>query len=176
MPGRTDHGGVARVVEIADRQRDVIERGQRVAVFGLKAGHTVRHVCFGVAVAAVLGDHQAPAQGVQRLGGISVAEGVAVGVKRKRERIRVVGGLGGLDQAVRGGPRLLTATGDRQCEDQVCPGDFVGVAAASEPGAHHSTHRSGWPMARYQRRAPPRGRTAPLRGGHCRSPAGRHRL
>ena len=58
--------GVARVVEIADRQSDVIERGQRVAVLGLEAGQTARHVCFGIAVAAVLGDHQTPAQGVQR--------------------------------------------------------------------------------------------------------------
>ena len=32
------HGGVARVVVVADRQRDVVERGQRVAVFGLQAG------------------------------------------------------------------------------------------------------------------------------------------
>ena len=62
----THHGGVARVVEVADRQRDVVERGQRVAVFGLEAGQTARQVCFVVAVAAVLGDHQAPAQGVQR--------------------------------------------------------------------------------------------------------------
>ena len=27
-------------MEVADRQSDVIERGQRVAVFGLKAGQT----------------------------------------------------------------------------------------------------------------------------------------
>jgi len=42
-----------------------------------------------------------------------------VGEERKREHIRVVGGFGGVDQAGRGGPRLLTATGERQCVDQV---------------------------------------------------------
>ena len=42
--GGAHPGGVARVVEVADRQRDVIERGQRVAVFGLKAGQTGRQV------------------------------------------------------------------------------------------------------------------------------------
>ena len=31
-----DRRGVARIVEVADRQSEVIERGQRVAVFGLK--------------------------------------------------------------------------------------------------------------------------------------------
>jgi hypothetical protein len=35
--------GVARVVEAADRQRDVVERGQRVAVYGLEAAQTDRH-------------------------------------------------------------------------------------------------------------------------------------
>ena len=39
-----DHGGVARVVVVADRQSEVIERGQRVAVFGLKSGQTGRQV------------------------------------------------------------------------------------------------------------------------------------
>ena len=38
----TDQGGVARVVVVADRQREVIERGQRVAVLGLEAGQTGR--------------------------------------------------------------------------------------------------------------------------------------
>ena len=31
-----DRRGVARIVEVADRQSEVIERGQRVAVLGLK--------------------------------------------------------------------------------------------------------------------------------------------
>ena len=92
-------------------------------------------MCLVEAVAAVLGDHQAPAQGVQRADGIGVAEGEAVGEQRERERTRVAGGLGGLDQAVRGGHRLLTGTGDRQCDDQACPGECVGVATACELGA-----------------------------------------
>jgi hypothetical protein len=44
-------------------------------------------------------------------------------------------GFGGLDQAVRGGPRLLTATGERQRPHEDCPGDPVGVATACELGA-----------------------------------------
>ena len=107
-------------MEIPDRKCDIVERGQRVAVLGLEAGQTARDACFGIAVAALLGDHQTAALGVQRRGGISVAERVTVGVERKRERSRVAGGLGNLDQAIRGGPRLLTATRDRQCDGQVC--------------------------------------------------------
>ena len=42
--GDADNGGVARVVVVADRQSEVIERGQRVAVFGLKSGQTGRQV------------------------------------------------------------------------------------------------------------------------------------
>ena len=108
--GETDVGDVARVVEVADRQSDVIERRQRIAVFGLKPRQRGRQQWFGQAAAAVLGDHQAPAQGLQRAVGISIAEGVAIGVERVGERPRVVGGLGGVDQPVRGGPRLLTGT------------------------------------------------------------------
>jgi len=62
----------------ADHQRDVIERGQRVAVFGLEAAQSGRQVCLVVAIAAVSGDHQAPAQGVSRCDGIGVEEGVQV--------------------------------------------------------------------------------------------------
>ena len=40
--GGAHHRGVARVVVIADRQRDVFECGQRVAVLGLEAGQTGR--------------------------------------------------------------------------------------------------------------------------------------
>ena len=40
----THDGGVARVVVVADRQSEVIERGQRVAVLGLEAGQTGRQV------------------------------------------------------------------------------------------------------------------------------------
>ena len=77
------------VVVVADRQSEVIERGQRVAVFGLEAGQDARQVGLDEAVAAVLGDRQAPAQGLQRADGIGVAEGEAVGEQRERERTRV---------------------------------------------------------------------------------------
>ena len=40
--GAAHRGGVARVVEGADRQRDVVERGERVAVYGLEAAQTDR--------------------------------------------------------------------------------------------------------------------------------------
>ena len=42
--GGTDMGDVARVVEIADGQSDVIERRQRVAVFGLKRRQSGRQL------------------------------------------------------------------------------------------------------------------------------------
>ena len=35
--GMVDQGHVARVVVFADRESEVVERGQRVTVFGLKA-------------------------------------------------------------------------------------------------------------------------------------------
>jgi len=79
-----------------------------------------------------LGDHQAPAQGFERANGISIAEDVAVRPKRVREHIGVVGGFGGVEQPVRGGPRLLTGLGDRQRDDQGCPRECMGVAAACE--------------------------------------------
>jgi hypothetical protein len=40
--GAAQPGGVDRGVVGADRQRDVVERGQRVAVYGLEAGQTGR--------------------------------------------------------------------------------------------------------------------------------------
>ncbi len=82
-----------------------------------------------------MSDHHAPAHGLPRTVGIGVAEGVAVGVQRERERIRVVGGFGGVDQTVRGSHRLVIGTGDRQCDDQGCPGECMGVATACELGA-----------------------------------------
>ena len=42
--GETDDGDVARVVAVADGQSDVIERRQRVAVFGLKPRQTGRQL------------------------------------------------------------------------------------------------------------------------------------
>jgi hypothetical protein len=63
--GATDVGDVARVVAVADDQSDVIERRQRVTVLSLKPRQNVGQVGFVQAVAAVLGDHQAPAQGLE---------------------------------------------------------------------------------------------------------------
>jgi hypothetical protein len=40
--GAVQPGGVARVVVGADRQRDVVERGQWVAILGLAAGQSAR--------------------------------------------------------------------------------------------------------------------------------------
>ena len=37
-----DHCGVARVVVVADRQSDVIERGHRVSVCGFESGKSLR--------------------------------------------------------------------------------------------------------------------------------------
>src|SRR5690242_20754109 len=56
--GVTDLDGVAGVVVVADRQGRVVERGQRVDVFGLQSRKNLRHVCLVEAVAAVLGDHR----------------------------------------------------------------------------------------------------------------------
>ena len=50
-------GGVARVVVVADRQSEVFERGQRVAVLRLDSGQTARHVGLSAAVTAVLSDY-----------------------------------------------------------------------------------------------------------------------
>ena len=120
---------------VADRQSEVVERGQRVAVFGLNSAQDARQVCLVGAVTAVVRDDQAPAQGVQRAVGICVAEGQTIGEERERKHIRVAGGFGGVDQTARGGHRLVKATGDRQCDDQACRGECVGVAAARELGA-----------------------------------------
>ena len=78
-----DRRGVARIVVVADRQSDVIERGQRVTVFGFKSGQMASHVGLVGAVTAVLGDRQAPAQGLERADGIGVAVGDPVGEKRE---------------------------------------------------------------------------------------------
>ncbi len=133
--GRADHGGVAGRVVVADGHSDVIERSRRVAELGLVPRQTSRQIGLNGAVAAVLSDRQSPAAGFQRAVGIGVAEREPVGGEGVCERIGVSGGLGGVDQAVRGGSRLLTGTGERQCEYEACPGECVGVATACELGA-----------------------------------------
>ena len=110
-------GGVARVVVVADRQSEVFERGQRVAVLGLDPGQSARDVALIAAVTAGLSDYQASTQGLTYMVGIGVAEGDAVGEKRVRERPRVVGGLGGVDQAGRGSHRLAIETGHLESDD-----------------------------------------------------------
>ena len=87
------------------------------------------------AVAAVLSDHQAPAHGVERVHGIGVAEGEAVGEKRPRERPRVIRSFGNVDQALCGSYRVVAGPSDRQCEYYGCPRVGVNVATACEPGA-----------------------------------------
>ena len=109
--GYADHGGVAGLVVVADGHSDVIERSRRVAVLGLERGQTGRQDGLDGAVAAVLSDRQSPAAGIPRAVGVGVAEREPVGGKGICERIGVAGGLGGVDQAGRGGSRLLTGTG-----------------------------------------------------------------
>ena len=100
-----------------------------------RPGQTDRQLCLVEAVSAVLSDHQTPAKGVKRASGIGVAEGEPVDEKRERECIRVAGGLGGGDEAVRGGHRLVSRAFDRQCEYEACPGERVCVATAGKLGA-----------------------------------------
>jgi len=82
--GVAHHGGVARVVQSADCQSEVIECRHGVAVLSLEAGQNEREICLVGAVAAVLSDHQAPAQGVQCVDGIGFAPGEAVSEQRVR--------------------------------------------------------------------------------------------
>jgi hypothetical protein len=114
--GYADHEGVAGLVVVADGHSDVIERSRRVAVLGLERGQTGRQGGLDEAVAAVLSDRQSPAAGFPRAVGIGVAEREPVGGEGECERMGVAGGLGGVDKAGRGGSRLLTGTGERQCE------------------------------------------------------------
>ena len=61
--------------------------------------------------AAVLSDHQTPAQDVKRPDGICVTESRIVGKERPREHVRVACCLRSLDEAIRAIHRLPTATG-----------------------------------------------------------------
>ena len=61
----------------------MIKRGKRITVFGFKSGQIGSQVRLVEAVTAVLGDHQAPAQGIQCAKGIGIAEDDPVGEKRK---------------------------------------------------------------------------------------------
>ena len=141
-------GGVARVVIVADRQREVIERGQRVAVFGLESGQTGRQVCLVEAVAAVLSDHQAPAQGVTAHG-----RDRRRGRRSRRPAARTRAHTGcrwprrrRSDRSRRPSPHHRNRrTPVRE------PGHALVSVWVSRPRAswarHHSTDRSGWPMS-----------------------------
>src|SRR5262249_5075269 len=135
--GVADNGDVAGVVAVADRQSDGLEPGQQVAVFEyVKPGQSHRQNGLWEAVAAVLSDHQAPAEGVQCADGICFGECKAAGAEREREHERITRRLSGVDQAVSGVQRLLGGTGGRECENQTYPKEDVGVtAAACKPGA-----------------------------------------
>ena len=144
-------------------------------MFGLEAAQIERQLRLGNAVAAVLCDHQAPAQGVQRADGIGVAEGKAVGESANESMNGFARCLGGLDEAVRGSHRLLTGTGVHQAENQASPDEDVwcrGRVGAGR-GTTRPTVRDGrWPGTR--RQPSRRGRTAAHRGA-CRERFGRHR-
>jgi hypothetical protein len=61
---------------------EVFEGSQRVAVYGLVAAQVGRKMCQIGAVAFVLGDHQAPTEGVERTGGVGVTKRQSVGEER----------------------------------------------------------------------------------------------
>jgi len=77
-------------------QSEVIQRGQRVAVWCFESGPSDRQMRPVGAIPALSSDNQAPAQGFACAVGVGVAEREAVGEKRERERMWVVGGFGGL--------------------------------------------------------------------------------
>ena len=111
----------------------VFEGGQRVAGVCFESGQAGCQV--GLAVAAVLCDHQAPTQGVTRTDRIGGAEGEAIGLQRERDRIRVAGGLGGIDLDRSRRPSPHRRNGERQREERGCPSECVRVVSTCEFGA-----------------------------------------
>ena len=120
---------------MADRQRHVVQRDQWVAMLGLNVSEILCRVRLVETVAAVAGNRQGPAHKVERPGGIGVAEREPVGGERERQRVRVADCLGGLDEAIRGGHRLVGGSFGHQCEDEARPGDGMRVATACDLGA-----------------------------------------
>ena len=122
-----------------------------------------------------MGDHQAPAQGVKRAVGIGVAEGEPVGEKRERERKGVAGGFGGVDQTVRGGHRLVTATGDHQATTRAARMSAWVSRPRASWARHHSTAPFG--LADGQVRTAKQALDAVRhRRGSCRDASGRRRV
>lgn len=101
---------------------------------GVESAQDVGEVGFVVAVTAVLSDHQAPAHGITRTEWIRVTVRHAVDEKRESNYMGVVGGLGGLDQSLRGGHRGVVGSHHRLRDRQRCPGQYVSVAIASKLG------------------------------------------
>ena len=115
-------------------------------MLGLKAGQHYRQLRLDEAVAAVFGYHQTSTEGVQCADGLCVAEREAVGTSVKDIHVRVVRGLGGLDQTGRFGHRLATETSERESVNQACPEWSVVSRRRRSWARHISTHRSGCPM------------------------------
>ena len=95
-------------------------------------GQCHRQICLVGPIAAVLGDRHAPAHWIECAKRVCRAQGQAVGEQRKREHVRIVGRLGGADQAGRNGQRLLEATAPCERDDEGCPPEFVGVVTAGQ--------------------------------------------
>ena|SRR6476661_3428833 len=125
----------------------VFEGGQRVAGVCFESGQAGCQV--GLAVAAVLCDHQAPTQGVTRTDRIGGAEGEAIGLQRERDLIRVAGGLGGIDLDRSRRPSPHRRNGERQCEERAALVNACVSCPRASLARCHSTDRSGWPMSWY---------------------------
>ena len=97
------------------------------------------------AVAAVLSDHQTPAQGVQRPDGICVTESQTVGTERASEQDGLPVASAASIRPSAAIHRLPTATGQCKSDNQPCPDVDVGVAAACEQGAAQLGHPLGLP-------------------------------
>ena len=173
-----EHVGVARVVIVADRQGEVIERGQRVAVSASKrhrlAARFVSLTRLPLSWAIARPRRRASSEPT----GSALTDGPAVGLQRKREDTRVAGRFGGLDQAVRGGHRLVIGTANRQCHDAGTPvvfGCTRGVAdrvraerGTTDPPLRLADGDVGTANKALRRRTG-------LRRGHCSLPFGRPR-
>src|SRR5262249_54873158 len=90
------------------------------------------HVGLVGAIPALLSNHQAPPKGFTCAVGLRIAEGEADDEVRVRQRQRVASGFGGVNEAIRGNNRLLSAPGHRQCEAQSNRGEYRDVTTACD--------------------------------------------